>query len=112
MPDSAPPFFPQPIDVAGFEIDETLAAEGNERFVEHCFWCHGSGAVSGGNGPDLRASAVSTTYEGFRQVVVEGRQPLGMPCFHDYDERTLQALYHYIRQQARMAVQAKTAATP
>ncbi len=112
VPDSAPPFFPEPIDVAGFEVDETLAAEGSERYVEHCFWCHGSAAISGGNGPDLRASPVSTTYDGFRQVVVEGRQPLGMPRFRDYDERTLQALYHYVRQQARMAVQAKTAATP
>jgi len=106
MPPSPPPFFPQPVDVPEFQIDEALAESGKKAFAESCLWCHGSAAVSGGYGPDLRASPVSLTYKGFRTVLVEGRQPLGMPRFVDYSEEELQGLYHYVRQQARKAVEA------
>jgi quinohemoprotein ethanol dehydrogenase len=108
MPPSPPPFFPTPRDVPGLEIDEELAAAGVTPFVEGCFWCHGAGAVSGGNGPDLRASPVTLSFESFREVVLKGRVPLGMPAFHDYKDGEINALFHYIRQQARRAVKANT----
>jgi quinohemoprotein ethanol dehydrogenase len=107
MPASPPPMFPTPVDVPGFEVDEALAKRGRKDFAETCFFCHGAGAVSGGMGPDLRASAVSTTYDGFSQIVLNGIQPNGMPRFRDFSQEDVQGLYHYVRMQARKAVEAK-----
>ena len=107
MPASPPPTFPTPVDVPGFVVDEALAKRGRKDFAETCFFCHGAGAVSGGMGPDLRASAVSTTYDGFSQIVLNGIQPNGMPRFRDFSQEDVQGLYHYVRMQARKAVEAK-----
>ncbi len=101
MPPSPPPHIPQPIDVADFAIDSALEAHGEKLFNEACFLCHGGAAISGGYAPDLRASLLSTTFEGFSQVVKSGRMPLGMPRYPDYAEKDLQGLYHFVRARAR-----------
>ena len=83
VPSSPPPLRPTPLDVAGFEVNEALAAEGEVLYSEVCVLCHGGGVVSGGKAPDLRASAYTTDWKVFDGVVRDGRQELGMPRFRD-----------------------------
>jgi quinohemoprotein ethanol dehydrogenase len=55
---------------------------------------------------DLRESALASTPEGFKYVVQDGALvALGMPKFEDLNEQNMRALYMYVRQQAREAVQ-------
>ncbi len=105
MPPSPPPFFPQPIDVPEFVIDDQLAAHGRSVYAQTCFLCHGGGAVSGGYGPDLRASPLVVSRDAFVDVVKNGaKQSGGMPRFTDFTDREIDGLLHYVRQQARKAV--------
>ncbi len=105
-PPSPPPYFPKPVDVEDLVIDTELAAVGQQAYAEACLWCHGGATVSGGNGPDLREAPTALALDTFREVVLKGRIPLGMPAFHDYQEREIAGLFHYIRQQARKSVAA------
>ena len=107
MPPSPPPAFAVPVDVPDFKIDAKLADKGKERFAHSCMWCHGTGAVSGGIGPDLRESPIATTRAAFKEVVVNGAKLAnGMPRFVDFTEEDVDGLFHYIRQQARASVTA------
>ena len=107
MPPSPPPAFAVPVDVPDFKIDAKLADKGKERFAHSCMWCHGTGAVSGGIGPDLRESPIATTRAAFKEVVVNGAKLAnGMPRFVDFIEEDVDGLFHYIRQQARASVTA------
>ncbi len=101
VPPSPPPVVPTPLDVEGFQVDAALATEGRTLYSEVCAMCHGGGAVSGGKAPDLRASPIATDRATFADVVVNGRQVLGMPRFKEFGDRDVDALYNYIRQQAR-----------
>lgn len=110
MPKVGDPVVPKPIVPADFKSDPTLATKGRDLYVGRCVWCHGSGAVSGGYAPDLRASPIPLSIDAFKAVVVDGAkvQPYGMPKFSDLQAEDLKALQHFIRQQA--AVGTKTAA--
>ena len=101
VPYSPPPVIPQPIDVADLEIDAALAAEGRALYGQVCVLCHGAAAISGGKAPDLRASPIATDPGTFAEVVRGGRQDLGMPRYREFSDREIDALFHYIRQQAR-----------
>jgi hypothetical protein len=59
-------------------------------------------------GPDLRAAPTTRDYKIFKNEVVNGRQSLGMPYFPRYSETQIQELFHYIRQEARKAVNEDT----
>ncbi len=105
MPSSPPPFFPQPIDRAEFAVDEALAQYGLSIYSQACFLCHGSGLVSGGYAPDLRASPLVLSREAFTDVVKHGaKRSGGMPRFAEFGDREIDGLMHYVRQQARKAV--------
>lgn len=108
IPKSPDPFFPKPVDVPDLEIDTTLAKAGASQYAQTCLWCHGPAAVSGGMGPDLRAAPTTRDYKIFKNEVVKGRQSLGMPYFPRYSETQIQELFHYIRQEARKAVNEDT----
>ncbi|MCH2409399.1 cytochrome c [Myxococcota bacterium] len=108
IPKSPDPFFPKPEDVPDLEIDTTLAKAGASQYAQTCLWCHGPAAVSGGMGPDLRAAPTTRDYKIFKNEVVNGRQSLGMPYFPRYSETQIQELFHYIRQEARKAVNEDT----
>jgi len=104
MPPSPPPFFPKPIDVPAFEIDEELAQYGLSIYSQACFLCHGGGGVSGGYAPDLRASTLALSRDAFVDVVQNGaKRSGGMPRFSELGDREVDGLLHYVRRQARKA---------
>jgi len=109
MPPQPPPRVPQPIE-ADFEVDPELAAAGNQLFNRDtiegfCWYCHGMGAIAGGAAPDLRASAVLLDSEAFDRIVRGGAlTQSGMPAFADLTDAELEALRHYVRQEAEVAL--------
>ncbi len=91
-------------DDPSFRVDASLAEAGKGLFAAHCAICHGPAANSGGAAPDLRRAAAPLAAESFAAVVRDGALvPRGMPRFAEFDDRTREALRHYIRQQARVA---------
>ena len=81
--------------------DPKLAAAGGAIFNNACMTCHGVGAVASGGAPDLRASPVPLDRDTFTQIVKDGALlKQGMPKFGDLSAVDLDALRHYIRQQA------------
>ena len=63
--------------------------------------CHGSGAVSGGYAPDLRASPLPLSPAAFKRVVVDGAlRHNGMPDFAEFTDKQLASLRHFIRRAA------------
>ncbi len=107
LPPSPPPAFAVPVDVPDLKIDTKLADKGKERYAQSCMWCHGTGAVAGGIGPDLRESPIATNPVALKEVVVNGAKLAnGMPRFGEFTEADINGLFHYIRQQARASVMA------
>ena len=101
MPALPPPYFPQPIEAADFDIDPALAQQGTMEFGA-CLGCHGLDALAAGMAPDLRASPIPLNSEGFAAVVRDGALVArGMPGTPEITDAQLQALQHYIRQRAR-----------
>lgn len=101
LPATAPPTRARAQDAPGFAVDEALAKEGAAKYAS-CAWCHGANAIAGGMAPDLRASAVPLTDTAFATVVRGGLESRGMPKFGEATDRDLEALRHYLRQQARL----------
>ena len=66
--------------------------------LDTCTNCHGSNAVSAGNAPDLRASAIPLSAEAFARVVRDGALlDKGMPRFEEFDDQKLNAIRQFIR---------------
>jgi quinohemoprotein ethanol dehydrogenase len=100
MPPLPPPFYPEPIVIPEFEIDEQLAQQG-EQIYWSCFNCHGGNMFGGGMSPDLRASAVPLDEEAFAATVRDGvKISMGMPAYPDMSDEELKALRHFIRKRA------------
>ncbi len=90
-----------PLDPPGFKIDTAKAKMGEYEY-SRCTLCHGMGVVSGGIAPDLRASPVLFSPEAFAHVVRDGAlAPRGMPPFPELTDAQLEALRHFVRQEAR-----------
>ena len=105
MPPSPPPAFAQPIDPPDFKVDDKLAAAGKALYIQACVTCHGSGLIAGGSAPDLRESPIPTSHAALKAVVVDGaRLANGMPKFAELSDGNIDALLHYIRQQARASL--------
>lgn len=102
LPVSPPPVTKvEPVDDPAFVVDAALADKG-KLIYKACLICHGTAAVAGGYAPDLRASPVPLSAEGFRAIVQAGAlEPRGMPKFDDFSDADLEALRHYIRERAR-----------
>ncbi len=95
----------QPITDPDFHVDTGKAAHGQSVYRANCVICHGIGAVVGGYAPDLRASPLPLSSDGFARVVREGAlQQRGMPRFSEFTDDDLEGIRHYIRQRARDAV--------
>lgn len=100
MPPLPPPFYPQPIILPQFEVNEQLASIG-EQVYSRCAGCHGGGMYGGGMAPDLRASAIALDETVFASVVRDGSKiQVGMPSFPDITAEELEGLRHFIRKRA------------
>jgi quinohemoprotein ethanol dehydrogenase len=107
MPPSPAPIAAVPTDDPAFVVDAKKAELGKVTYVQNCVMCHGGGAVSGGSAPDLRASAIPLTLDGFKLVVVQGDGvPKGMPRFQEFSDAQVEGLMHYLRLRARESLQA------
>lgn len=92
----------QLLDNPELQLDAEQVQSGRDLYVRNCQTCHGNDVISGGGTPDLRASPLALSPEGFDQVVRGGALQLrGMPVFDDFSEQQLQALYQFIRDRAR-----------
>ncbi len=100
LPEAAPPVIPQPITAPHFKVDQALAAKGELTYAKVCMFCHGTGVVSGGFAPDLRASAVVPSSISFAEVMRGSRKAMGMPSFSDLSGEELKELQHYVRGEA------------
>lgn len=102
LPAGAPAAAPAVAEDPDFRVDEAKADAGKLIYYRGCAICHGAGAVAGGYAPDLRTSGVPLSAAAFAAIVQEGAlQSRGMPIFPEYGAADLEALRHYIRQQAR-----------
>ena len=103
LPPQPPPQVAVPLDAPFFEVDPAKAAVGADVFVQ-CSWCHGDKALSGGVAPDLRASPIPVAKEAFVDVLRTGsRRVRGMPSYENMTDEHIEALQHYIRQEANRA---------
>ncbi len=110
LPAQPAPVVAEPIGARDFPVDAGAADRGALVF-NRCMFCHGAGAVAAGMAPDLRASTVVLTADGFAEVVRGGsRKAKGMPPFPEFSDRRLEDLRHYIRQQGELGVAAAAAA--
>ncbi len=75
---------------------------GAALFERRCYYCHGSRAISGGEVPDLRHSAIIGDGPAFHAVVIQGALAVnGMPAFgRDLNARDAEAIRSYILERA------------
>lgn len=105
--DDTPPL----LDDAAFRIDAAKAELGRAVIHRNCHVCHGATLTSGGAAPDLRRAQSAMTLEGLTAVLHEGSlRTRGMPQYEEMPPEEIEAVQHYIRQQARAAIQAQQAA--
>lgn len=109
IPEVGEPTFAKPITPPDFVADTKLVDQGRHVYTSSCVWCHGAGGVAGGYAPDLRASEAFLDLDQLKTIVHEGAlAPNGMPRFPKLGDEDLQALQHYIRNQAVVGTQDKT----
>lgn len=84
-----------------FVLDESVATEGMVLFGRRCTTCHGVDAVGAGQAPDLRVSPMMLDDKAFATVVRDGALvSRGMPVFDELEDSDLEALRHYLRNEA------------
>jgi cytochrome c oxidase cbb3-type subunit 3 len=72
------------ITAADPQFDQASVDRGQQLFVNHCGFCHGSNARGGSSGPDLTRSELVQSDEGgkqFGEFLRAGRPDKGMPGF-------------------------------
>jgi len=79
-------------------IDAAAAKRGETLYSGGCGMCHGGGdRPAGGNGPDLRGSAIARDFAAMRKVVKEGTLALrGMPLYDELTDEELRDIQQYI----------------
>ena len=114
LPPSPPPERVAIPDDPGFAPEAQQVARGEAVYAALCLGCHGPQAVAGGSAPDLRASPIPRSAEGFERVVRGGAlQPVGMPGFAELPPDQVEALRSYLRGRAQAArAQRAAAAAP
>jgi quinohemoprotein ethanol dehydrogenase len=104
LPPSSAPTLAKPLAAPEFMVDPAKAEAGSHEFVR-CLLCHGTAAIAGGNAPDLRASPVPLSADGFAAIVRDGALvSRGMPQFAELSDAQLDSLRHYVRARAREAL--------
>ncbi len=105
--DDTPPILDDP----SFRVDSAKADMGRGVLVRNCHVCHAANLIAGGAAPDLRRAQSPMTIEGLTAVLHEGSlRSRGMPQYEEMPPEEIEALQHYIRQQARIGLAAQTAA--
>jgi quinohemoprotein ethanol dehydrogenase len=105
LPPTPAPSFAKPLAAPEFRIDSAKAEAGSREYMR-CLLCHGTAAVAGGNAPDLRASPVLLSAEGFAAIVRAGALvSRGMPQFAEMSDAQLESLRHYVRARARASLE-------
>jgi quinohemoprotein ethanol dehydrogenase len=107
MPDVGKPVFAKPIVPADFKPDAKLVEAGAKLYTSNCAWCHSAGAVSGGYAPDLRASTMFLDKTPLKAVLGGALVQNGMPRFSHLTDGDIEALQHYVRNQAVVTTQAQ-----
>jgi quinohemoprotein ethanol dehydrogenase len=101
LPPAPPPFVLTPIADPSYKPDPALAAKGMPLFFVNCTLCHGWDAVAAGTAPDLRASPIPQSAQGFDSVVRGGALlENSMPRFPEFSDEDLTALRQFIRSRA------------
>ena len=103
LPPTPPPsFVVNALDNPAFKLDHEVVEKGAELYAR-CMGCHGRAAVStGGPAPDLRESAIAFDREAFGTLLRDGSLiQRGMPGFGTLKQDQVDALYAFIRAQAR-----------
>jgi quinohemoprotein ethanol dehydrogenase len=109
LPPGAAPAFAKPLAAPEFTVDPAKAEAGSHEFVR-CLLCHGTAAIAGGNAPDLRASPVPLSAQGFAAIVRDGALiSRGMPQFAELSDAQIDSLRHYVRARAREALGGESA---
>ncbi|MEM7468690.1 MAG: PQQ-dependent dehydrogenase, methanol/ethanol family [Pseudomonadota bacterium] len=109
-PAMPPPSFATPLIAPEFNLDKKQLIHGGEIFEKNCTWCHGGGAVSAGGAPDLRASPIVLDTNAMSTIVLEGALlSRGMPKFSNLERKDVEALQHFIRNKARLSIEAESA---
>lgn len=97
---SSEPFVLEPVEDPDYVPDDGNLL-GLEQYARRCAVCHGVDAVAAGHAPDLRASAMILSAEGFAAVVRDGEfVPRGMPRFEELSGAELEAMRQYLRTRA------------
>jgi len=111
LPAAAPHTSPVMADDPAFAVDPNKAKVGVDAFGKNCLICHGPGAIAGGAAPDLRVSLIPLSAEAFERIVRDGALvSAGMPRFAELSATQIDALRHYIRQEARKVPEANASA--
>jgi quinohemoprotein ethanol dehydrogenase len=98
---------PPLLDDPSFVVDDAKAALGMAVFHRNCHVCHGPRLIAGGAAPDLRRGGVAMSLASLTAVLHDGSLVQhGMPQFEEMPPEDIDALMHYIRQQARAAIAA------
>ncbi|MDR3461832.1 MAG: PQQ-dependent dehydrogenase, methanol/ethanol family [Beijerinckiaceae bacterium] len=111
LPETAPPDFTiKPLDDPKIQLDPKVVDIGNAEYHQNCTGCHGAEVVASGGAPDLRESALAFDRQAFAQVLHDGPFVAnGMPRMDDLSQDQVDAIYQYIRSQARAYKEGKAA---
>ena len=89
-------------------------AAGRSVYERRCYVCHGGGAISGGEVPDLRYSAALANADLFRHIVLQGTLAAGgMPSFgRDLNNVDADAIRDYIIERAHASLAPAASSAP
>jgi quinohemoprotein ethanol dehydrogenase len=102
---NAAPYRLQPIADPKYAANPAAEQRGFAIYAQTCVMCHGrDGDASGGNAPDLRASATILSREAFATIVSAGAlRQQGMPRFDDLSPGMVEDIRQYLRKLAAEA---------
>lgn len=84
-----------------FKANAAAEERGGALWGDHCFFCHGAAAISGGFAPDLRESGTIVSYDAFKNIVKGGALlNNGMPRFEEVSDADIEAIRSFLRAQA------------
>ena len=90
------------LDDPAFTIDPAKVVRGGTIYSFGCSSCHGGNVISAGGAPDLRRSRIALSLKSMDGVLRGGALKRGgMPTFQELSSADIEAIQHYVRQQAR-----------